>query len=508
MRIDTLKKLGLSFLTSILLLFSFPNFLEPVVDYHTSFLIWVAFVPLFCLWSGIKGKKGSFLYPFISAFVFYAGSLYWMCLVGPMGPAAYPACAAVCAYFSLIIAGSFYLSALVRERTGISVLFTLPVMLTITEFVREWFISGWPILTPAQSQNNFTLLMRLLRTFGSPGANFVIYSINMLIAAFITGKIKKIRKWENILWISMLAAIILIPLLSGGKMGHETGKLKIAAIQRNIDQNVDWTRVYAADTMAASKEMYSKVSDIHPDLVVWPETGYPGILNRDPSGAAEIASWNRQAYSLVGSDTAVANGSGTDYYNGAYIVTPSGAVSGYYAKHHLVPFGEYIPFQDVLPFIRKVVQRYGYEGFKSGNLIEPLEFNGIKAGTLICYDSFFPEIARAHARKGAQLLAHLSYESWYGHTPASAQIFTNAALRSAECGLYMVRCVESGISGVVDDTGKIVFHTGIFTKELFSYDVPVSAAPVLTFYCAHGDIFPDILLALLIAAALIKRKIK
>jgi apolipoprotein N-acyltransferase len=508
MRIDILKKMGLSFLTSVLLLFSFPNFMEPTVDYHTSFLMWAAFVPLICLWSGIKGEKGSFFYPFISAFVFYAGSLYWMCLVGPMGPAAYPACAAVCAYFSLIIAGSFYFSALAEKKTGISVLFTLPAILTISEFAREWFISGWPILTPAQSQNNFTLFMRVLRTFGAPGANFIIYSTNMLIVAFITGEIKKIKKWENILWISMLTVIVIITLVPGGKNGLENTKLKIAAIQRNIDQNVDWTGVYASYTMAASKDMYSKLSGIHPDLVIWPETGYPGILNRDPSGASEIASWNRQAYSLVGSDTAILAGNGTDYFNGAYIVTPSGTVSGYYAKHHLVPFGEYIPFQDVLPFVRKVVQRYGYEGFKSGSLIEPLEFNGIKAGTLICYDSFFPEIARVHARKGAQFLAHLSYESWYGHTPASAQIFMNAALRSAECGIYMVRCVESGISGVVDDTGKIVFHTGLFTKEFFSYDVPVSAKPVLTFYCAHGDIFPCILLAILIAAAFIKWKMK
>jgi len=503
-----MKKIGAAFLTSLLLIFSFPNFLEPGVNYHTSFLIWAAFAPLMGLWIRIKNSKGGFLYPFISAFVFYAGSLYWMCLVGPMGPSAYPACAAVCAYFAALIALSFYLSAILEKKTGISALFSLPAILTIFEFAREWFISGWPVLTPAQSQNNFTALMRLLRVTGAPGANYLIYSVNVLIAAAVSGEIKKVKKWENTLLLAMCAALVFISLLPAGNLSQGDKKLKIAVIQRNIDQNVNWTGEYRLKTMAASKELYEKAAALNPGLIIWPETAYPGILNLEPRGAVEIGSWNKTAFSLVGSDTEISEDKTASYYNGAYMVSPAGAITGYYAKHHLVPFGEYIPFQEEIPFIKKVVQRYGYEGFKSGRKIEPLEFNGIRAGTLICYDSFFPEIALADARKGAQFLAHLSYESWYGHTAASAQIFTNAALRSAESGLYMVRCVESGISGVVAPSGKIIYHTGLFTKEMFTYDIPVRDKPPLTFYSAHGDWFPYFLIVILSAAVFIKLKIK
>jgi apolipoprotein N-acyltransferase len=508
MRKETAIKTALASLTSVLLIFSFPNFLEPGVDYHTSILIWVAFVPLFYIWLGIKKTKGGFFLPFISAMIFYTGSLYWLCLVGPMGAAAYPACIAVCAYFSFIIAMSFYLSALLEEKTGISVIFSLPALLTVTEFAREWLISGWPILTPAQSQHNFTQLMLLLRFTGVPGANFIIYSVNMAFAAIIAGEIKKFAAWENKLWIFICAALVLITFIPRESYGQESKKITVAVLQRNIDQNVPWTTEYRRSVMEVSREMARRAAYYKPVLYVWPETAYPGILNIEPAGALETASWDPNAFNLIGSDTAVTSSavSKTDYYNGAYMISRDGKITGYYAKHHLVPFGEYIPFQDVIPFVRKVVQRYGYEGFKPGKEVAPFEFSGMSVGPLICFDSFFPEIASAQARGGAQFLSHLSYESWYGESPASAQIFTNAALRSAECSLYLVRCVESGISGVVDDTGRIVLHTGLFTKELFSYDLNIANKPHITFYSAHGDWFAWFLLIAVLSAAALKWK--
>ena len=117
---------------------------------------------------------------------------------------------------------------------------------------------------------------------------------------------------------------------------------------------------------------------------------------------------------------------------------------------------------------------------------------------MICFDSFFPEIARQFARNGAGFLAHLSYETWYGVSPASAQIFTNAALRAVENDMYLVRCVSSGISGVVDNRGRITRTTRLFSREAFPADIKVKAPGYLTFYAKHGDWFPWAILLTLI----------
>jgi apolipoprotein N-acyltransferase len=279
-----------------------------------------------------------------------------------------------------------------------------------------------------------------------------------------------------------------------------TGKLmKAAVLQPDINQDVEWTSKYKDETLNVFKEMMLQARAQSPDVYIWPETGYPGIFNADPFGPAEVASWaGPKAYNIVGSDSANYRNGEMNYYNSVFVLTPGAAISGMYSKMHLVPFGEYVPFSDTLKFVHKVVKRYGFVGFESGKKIEPLILNGVSAAPLVCYDGLFPEIGREFALKGADFFTHLSYESWYGRTPASAQIFTNTALRSVENDLYLARSVASGISGIVSNTGRITANTGLFKKEVLVGDIYVKPGKAKTPYTKYGDWFVLLCAALVV----------
>jgi apolipoprotein N-acyltransferase len=500
----------LSVLSGLLLAFSFPNFIENTTVIHTFFFIWFAFVPVFYMVLSGEGQKRSIIYSFITGLVFYLVSLYWLWYVGPMGVFAYVAWFALCLYFAALLSATISLAVWLKNRFSVPFILSLPALLTFSEFVREWLFTGWPVLTPAQSQQQFTFILQVLKVTGVPGLNYMIYFVNVLAALlFIKGGEELRNKWFAVP--AAVFVMLFIAAAAANFTGNYKGQgtFKCAVLQANIDQNVNWDRKYIDATMGTFKEMITYVSAENPDIYIWPETGFPGQLGVDAAGRKLLAQWSKGAYQLVGSDNADYAIQGLPrYYNSAFLLNPMAGLEWVYSKSHLVPFGEYIPFQDRFPFIQKVVQRYGYYGFTSGVKVEPFHMKKpLLGGALICYDSFFPEIAREFAKKGAGFLAHLSYETWYGVSPASAQIFTNAALRAVENDLYLVRCVASGISGIVDNKGRIIKTTKLFTREAFAADINVKSwNGGLTIYTRFGDWFPWLGLFTLIFPVLAGRK--
>ncbi len=501
----------LSLFSGILLCFSFPNFIENTTSVHTSFFMWFAFVPVFYLVYNTKRIIDVLAYSLITGLVFYLAGLYWFCYVGPMGVFAYVAWAALCVYFAVLFAGTAGAAFILKQKFDLPYLLTLPSLFTFSEFVREWLFTGFPNLTPAQSQHQFTFILQLLKITGVYGLNFIIYFINAAIAAAIIREREELKKAGTVL--SAAVFMILIVLTVAVNMKKDTfsgGVLKCAILQANIDQNVKWDAAFRINTLREFRQMTQEASVVKPDLYVWPETGFPGQIGADERARLEVSGWSKGAYNLMGSDRADFSSGHPKYYNSVYLISGKD-ILGIYSKYHLVPFGEYIPFQDAIPFVNKVVQRYGYIGFSRGVEIKPIMMNASYGfGSLICYDSFFPEISREFARKGAGFLTNLSYETWYGVSPASAQIFTNALLRAVENDLYFVRCVASGISGVADNRGRILKTTKLFTKDILICDIRVKnsndASGSMTLYTKYGDWFPWAAIFLPAAVLAIRRK--
>jgi len=445
--------------------------------------------------------------------VFYLSSLYWLCFVKPMGVWAYPGWVVLSLYFAAMIALPLVLARFMKEKTGICLLFSIPVLMTFFEFVREWMFTGFPILTPAQSQHQFTYIFQVLKITGVSGLNFMIFFVNVFIVYLLAGgKTERKALFSDLkkrcAGISAGIFILLFLAAAAGNLMDikEYRTIRAAVLQNNADQDVPFDSVYREKTMKEFEELVKAEAENNPDIYIWPETGFPGFLRYDVKNRESIASWG-EAHHIIGADNAVFESDDKKYYNSVFMMDPHGEITGEYSKYHLVPFGEYIPLQDIFPVIRTVVARYGYVGFTPGKKIEPLEFDGIKAAPLVCYDGLFPGISREFIKKGGSFLAHLSYESWYGDTPASAQIFTNTLLRAVENNVYLIRCVSAGISGAADNKGRIFKETGLFEKDSFTAEIKANTGKPGTIYTFLGEWFVWMLAALFaVCAAIMRRK--
>ncbi len=317
------------------------------------------------------------------------------------------------------------------------------------------------------------------------------------------------KKLENIIFITLFILLFILIIISNFEKKTEKESLIVGILQSNNDQSVTWNEDYKQRTLQIYKNLIFNIKDKIPDLIIWPETGYPGILNLEKDGAKKIVRlyYGVNSYQLVGSDKAVKNKKGNiDYYNAAFLISPEGKIIDDYEKYHLVPFGEYIPFHNLFPFIDKVVRRYGYISFQRGKKLNPLKFKNIKTGALICYDSMFPEISRKFVLNGSDFLSHLSYETWYGNSCASAQIFTNLALRAVENNVYIARCVEAGISGIINNKGRIIYKTKLFEQISFAYKIYYEKKKKFTFYTKFGNWFIYVILIIFIIIVIIRRK--
>jgi apolipoprotein N-acyltransferase len=233
--------------------------------------------------------------------------------------------------------------------------------------------------------------------------------------------------------------------------------------------------------------------------VVWPETAVPFYLMSDRALTRKVLDGIREtgAHFVIGSPAFERTETGIDFFNSAYLMTPDGRPAGRYDKVHLVPFGEYVPLQQWLPFVRKLVAHVG--DFKTGEKGETLPMAGrrmrgrseggidLRIGVLICYEIIFPDLSRAAAANGAGLLVNVTNDAWYGRSSAPYQHFSMAVFRAVENKRALVRSANTGISGFIDPVGRVGGATPLFVDAAAAQSVPVLTEK--TVYTRTGDWF-------------------
>ena len=167
-----------------------------------------------------------------------------------------------------------------------------------------------------------------------------------------------------------------------------------------------------------------------------------------------------------------------------------------YDKSHLVPFGEYIPFQELLGhFLRAVARGMAATGVTAGEgpravVIETPGGATLSAGLVICYELLFPDLVRRMVDDGAEILFAITNDAWYGRTGAPYQFLAMTAVRSAETRVWMARAANTGVSAIIDSRGRVRAQTRIFERDLIVADIPLRPAPEGgSFYARHGNLF-------------------
>jgi apolipoprotein N-acyltransferase len=190
------------------------------------------------------------------------------------------------------------------------------------------------------------------------------------------------------------------------------------------------------------------------ELVLWPESAVPYSLENDPSYREMVENFARE-FDIEIVLNSIGPLAGGAYANSAYLVTPDGVSPVRYDKVQLVPFGEYVPPWARLAFTESLVREVGAFTPGAAPVVLPAS---VPLGVAICFEVVFPDLVAREVRGGAQLLATLTNDGWYGFSWAPLQHFAQVRLRAAETQRWFARAALTGISGFVDPTGRVTSH--------------------------------------------------
>ncbi|MCB1390846.1 MAG: apolipoprotein N-acyltransferase [Rhodobacteraceae bacterium] len=260
--------------------------------------------------------------------------------------------------------------------------------------------------------------------------------------------------------------------------------IRVRLVQANVPQDLKWRH----DLIEGFFRRHLDLSEgeRQADLVIWPETAAPFLLD-DPGAGLRMAAEAAGAPLIMGIQRRERDGAGlVRYFNSLAVIGAGGAVSAVYDKHHLVPFGEYIPV------IGEWARQQGWgglaqqmlDGYTPGPGPQLLDLGRAgQALPLICYEAVFPRDLRGTARPDWLLQA--TNDAWFGHSLGPYQHFAQARLRSVETGLPLVRAANTGISAVTDARGRIV--AALSLDETGALDADLPAALPATPYARWGD---------------------
>ncbi len=373
----------------------------------------------------------------------------------------------------------------VRASSGWKRLLALIALWSLAELARAYLLTGFPWAGFGQFWVD-TVALRLLPWSGPQGLGF------LTLAAFVPLALQRKTPVQALLPPAVFIAVLTqMPEPPAAELTDH----RVRLVQPNAPQHLKWDPDYRWSFVRRAMD-FNAVAPA-PDMIIWPETAVPQLLNRADETLAAITAMAPGVPLLIG----VQREADGAYYNSAVQISPEGAPQQIYDKSHLVPFGEYVPFGNLMA-------RFGIHGFASqagaGYAAGPgprlLDLPIGKALPLICYEAVFPQDVNA-APARPDLLVQITNDAWFGTRSGPYQHLVQARMRAAEQGLPMLRAANTGISGVIDPYGRL----GDFLPlgEAGYLDVRLPAPLPATLYSRTGD-WPVLILFLILAAVALR----
>ena len=475
--------------SGLILFLSFPKIdLEP--------LAFGAFLPLLFALKG-KRKSQAFLLSLLAGIIFNLMLFHWVVVVmrdygGLPFPLALVILFLMACYLGLYFGLSFTVAGFIERRGGFRMTITLPFIWVFFEYGKSHLLTGFPWENLGYSQYLFLPFVQGADVAGVYGISFLIVLCNTFLFSLLTFFNKK----KEFPWFEMCFTLFLVVTVLWYGYGRieyvqervrEGEAVHVKLIQPNIAQGVKWNPAYQEETMKILESLSLARRDGPPDLIIWPEAATPFYFQLKSAYTmwVEHIIHQTRACLLFGSPAFTVERSLVRYHNSAFLVSSEGKVLGRYDKIHLVPFGEYVPLQELLFFVHKMVEDIG--DFSPGEQPGVLSFQGKNLGVLICYEIIFPELVRRCVEQGASFLVTITNDAWFGRTGAPYQHNSMAAFRAIENRVFVARAANTGITSLIDPAGKILCATEIFTPDVIMGKITLIKIPTL--YNRYGDIF-------------------
>ena len=500
---------------------------------RAGLLAWVALVPLLWALGQVRSKRAAAGLGFAAGLACFYVAIHWVshamtAFGGLPGWVAFVGLSALVAFMAAHWALAAAAAFAVRRALGWPLWLHLPFIWTATELLRNHLFTGYPWANLGYTQVRSLPVAQLAALGGVYAIAFLVVLVNGALAealeARLGGRAPPLR---------LLGAVgaLLALVVAGGSWRLSSLRaefataptIEVAVVQVNLDQGA---KNRARDHVEAVLERLvppTLQADAEgAELIAWPEASFPAYARPTTrsfaTGRGRLPPL-RQAHLLLGAATIeeVPGPRGEPLLrleNSTFLVAPDLSVLGRYVKHHLVPFGEYVPLAGWLPFLKQVVP--GLAPSSPGGALNLLEFTGrdgspVRVGSMICFDAIFPEIGVALARQDPDLLVNPTNDAWYGYSSGPYQFLDMVRLRAVETGRAIARPAYSGVSALILPTGELLpgaLEVGPVDPEL----APMHQEPSrflrgrlprrhgLTPYARVGDLFAGACVVLSLAA--------
>lgn len=408
------------------------------------------------------------------------------------------------AYLALYTGFGLAAARLIWVRGSLRLL-ALAVALTAAEWLRGHLLSGFPWNAFGYALTQPLPLAQNISLVGIWGLTFVAIAVFASPATVADDRLDTPHPYRAfVLGLVLLAAAAGFGLVRLHK--HPTRYVPGVALrvmQPNLPQDTKFNYHAKDEVMSRYLSLSDRITGpqskgVHDaNILVWPEAAFPFFLAQEPDALAQIASLLEPGTELVtGSVRAATTRSGGPVraYNSIYVIDPDGSIRGVYDKLHLVPFGEYLPFQHLLEALglRQLTKVSG--GFLAGDRRRVMEIPGAPTMLpLICYEAIFPGSAVPRAERPGWIV-NVTNDGWFGVSTGPYQHFQQARALAIAEGLPLVRAANTGISAVIDPLGRVLHALPLGVEGVIDAQLPQALPP--TIYARYGDV-PALLFAIL-----------
>jgi apolipoprotein N-acyltransferase len=400
------------------------------------------------------------------------------------------------AYLALYTALGLAAARLIWVR-GPERILALAVTLTAAEWLRGHLLSGFPWNAFGYALTQPLVLAQSVSLVGVWGLTFLAIAICASPAVLADERTDTPRPYRA----PLIGLVILAAFAGYGAARlatHPTGTVKgvkLRIMQPNLQQDVKFNYAAKDQVMARYLRLSDRATGPQSNGVrdathlIWPESAFPFFLTREPDALSQIAALLAPSTELivgaVRAAPAVEGQRVTRAYNSVYVIDPDGSIRGIYDKVHLVPFGEYLPFQNLLESfgLRQLTKQVG--GFLSGDRRRAMDVAGApKMLPLICYEAIFAGAAVPRGERPGWLV-NITNDGWFGISSGPYQHFQQARVLAIAEGLPLVRAANTGISAVIDPVGRVISWLPLGTEGVL--DAPLPTALDGTVHTKFGD---------------------
>lgn len=459
--------------------------------FHFVPVLLISFPGLLLLLEKCTARKQALWTGWWFGFAHHVAGLYWICnslLVDAKSfawliPFAISLIPAYLALYTALVAWLTWRS----KHTGWRRVVWLACLWTLGEMARAYLVTGFPWNLIGYAWADAEEVAPLASVVGVYGLSF----FTVLACAMPMLLVKKKNRKQGALATIVVAAFVgmlFTAIAVGFSYVPAASSFKVRVVQPNIKQTMKWDPEYAMDALMEHLRLTRLPYDnTPPQVVVWPEAAVPFNLEEDEGLRKVIAdALPPSAVVIIGGVRIEKDATKRQIYNSLYVMDKQAMILATYDKHHLVPFGEYVPLRFIWPFIEKITK--GGLDFSGGPGPQTLEVPGIPPfSPLICYEAIFPDAAADKAHPPAWLV-NVTNDAWFGDSTGPHQHLAMAKMRAIEQGVPLVRAANTGISSVEGKTLPLN-EAGIIDDYVDYHTTARSRTP----YSRYGILIPLLL---------------